>query len=117
VSGEIIDLQPILRKKAQADCTHQFADVDNSAASLTCRSCGVELDPWWFLRRLANDEEGEWQRVEKQRTEYFTWLQHANEQIQRLNTEIQELTATKNRLWNEHVNGKPLGAQVRRRRS
>jgi len=85
--SDILDLEVWIKRKRISDCTHAAADVDEAAASLTCQFCGVELDPWWFLRKMARDLS-----VAK-----FT-LHQANKEAKRLAEEIDELTRQRNNL-------------------
>jgi hypothetical protein len=122
----ILDFHAALRRKRTTQCEHQEAEVDVTIASLTCKECGLELDPWWYLRRMAERSEDDYEQFaklhaayqaagDKLRADYAVLIGRMNGTIERLNGEIAELTKTKNRLWNEQVNDQPLGAQARRR--
>jgi hypothetical protein len=113
---DIIDLAPRIRRKRMPECTHESVEVDDTAASLTCADCEVELDPWWWLRRQAHDHEAEQKRQAKAQAQLDEWLRTANEKCQALHAEIVRLTEAKNRLWNTQVDGRPLGAITKRRR-
>lgn len=114
---ELLDLVPRLKRKLASECKHRYAEVDDEAASLTCVDCGAELDPWWYIRQLARDADADAEERRVARAHYEQWCAQANAKVARLQGEIAELTNAKNRLWNEQVNGAPLGSQVRRRRS
>lgn len=122
-SGDVIDIAPALRRKKISDCDHKLADVDDDVASLTCRDCGHEIDPWWWLRMFAADHERETRRydaecrkIEAVQQQHNAWVAKANEDIHRLNDELNHLRNEKNRLWNEQIAGRPLGSIARRRR-
>lgn len=112
-----IDLTAYIRRKRMSECTHEFVEVDDSAASLTCVECGAEIDPWWFLRNQAAHFEAQEAQRAKQREQYEAWCRNANEKAARLQSEIVQLTEQKNRLWNTQIDGRPLGVIARRRRS
>lgn len=113
---EIIDIATRIKRKRAADCGHLNVEVDDNSASLSCGNCGAELDPWWFLRRMAHDEERENAHWHAEHARITEWCAQANATMTRLQREISELTAAKNRLWNERVNDAPLGTQLRKRR-
>lgn len=122
----VIDFQAALRRKRVSECPHDHADVDMDVASISCRDCGHELDPWWFLRKMVvRDEEIEAgheerrRKWEQQMDLHAKWIEGANATVKRMTDEIQKLYDTKNKLWNEQVNGVPLGALAagRRRRA
>jgi hypothetical protein len=123
MSDGILSLEPLLRRKRQADCSHPEVEVGDPEQLLTCTSCGVAIDPWGYIRALA-DEDSKWRTYvtenyaafEQAVAKHNAWVAQANERIVRLHAEIQQLTDLKNRLYNERVNGLPLGAQIRRRR-
>lgn len=123
VSGGVINIVPLIRQRQAQACKHAYVEVDDDAASLTCSACGAELDPWWFLRRMAHDEvrfRAYYAELDNEGkaliAKHNAYLASANEAILRLNNEIGALVATKNRLWNESINGVPLGSLARRRR-
>lgn len=116
IDQDIIDFEPFLRRKRSSVCPHDEADVDDDLPSLTCRACGAELDPWWFLRRLAHEEIGLFEQMDRLDAHLRAAALRANAKIAALNAEIQRLTEIKNRLWNEQVDGRPLGTLTRRRR-
>lgn len=123
MGDDIIDLQPFIRRKQQLICAHQHTEVGNEGdASLTCSDCGAEIEPWWFIRRLAGWESRLKERHKeyqdacaKQRAEHEEWMARVNADRQRLADEVNHLIATKNALSNEVVNGQRLGLVARRR--
>jgi hypothetical protein len=115
----ILDIRPAIRRKRAAACQHSIVTVDDSAASLTCDDCEAEIDPWWYLRGLARDTErlGEYRReiesgCDAKIAECNVAIAKLNATIERLNAEVQKLVETKNRLWNEQINGRALGSIV-----
>jgi len=119
--GKLLDLQPRLRLKLQASCSHQFVSVDMSAADLTCDECGAEIDPWWYLRDLAkrNDAHLAWhQKViddVNQRVDAFNAdIADMNDRIRKLNDEINRLNNRRLELANTTVNGIRVGSRRRR---
>jgi hypothetical protein len=123
MSDEVLDFAAFLKRKKITDCDHPTAEVDTNVASLTCGVCGHELDPWWWLRKLANEPElferqfvEQQARIVKQNQEIIDICTAANVTIARLNAEIAELYAVKNRLANEQVDGMSLGSHAARMR-
>lgn len=124
MSDDVIDLRPLIRARKASDCTHPYVSVSEIEASLTCDECDAELDPWWFIRKMANDQ-ARWDKFTSDNQKasddvvarHTAWMAKANEDIARYNAEIQQLVSEKNRLWNEQINGRPLGAQARRART
>jgi hypothetical protein len=115
----ILDLAPRLAKKKADACKHDCCEVDMDAAELSCTECGAELDPWWYLRRMARDEAAEIKRKQDAIARFDAWCAQANAKSSKLTDEIAELLAVKNQLWNTPVDGVPLGsiAAKRNRRS
>lgn len=124
VSTDIIDLLPLIRRKRQLVCPHQHTEVgDEGDASLTCSDCDAKLDPWWYIRRLAD-----WESKLKERHQEYTAacdtkmketneiIERQNETITRLNAEISRLTDVKNQLSNERVGDRLLGHAAARPR-
>ncbi len=109
----VVDLALYIAKKRTTTCKHPSVEVDDTIMSLSCASCGAEIDPWWFLRQLAADELGARARNQKRVDDFNAWVDRARATETRLRGEI---AATKNRLWNEQINGRPLGTQVVKRR-
>ena len=123
--SDIIDLGPRLLARKQADCTHTRALVCDTTASLTCDECGAEIDPWWYLRKLANDEsilrtnvERYSQLEDQAKVKYEAAVKRMNEHLERLTNEVNHLINERNRLWNLAVpgDGRPLGSVSRRTR-
>lgn len=115
--ASVLDLRPVLKRKRAAECPHDYAEVSETTASLTCGDCELEIDPWWYLRKLANDDERRCAEVTAVIEQYNAWCTSANEKLKRLHDEISQLTATKNRLYNEHApDGRIIGQHVGRRR-
>lgn len=122
--GKILDLRPLLRRKKEKSCPHLHATVSMKAAELSCDDCGVDLDPWLFIRELCQHEEymTSW-RQEQERAvdakieEGYKIIARMNETITRLNTEISHLSDVKNKLYNERTpDGRLLGVVARRHR-
>lgn len=126
MSDEVLDFQAFLKRKKITACDHPTCLVDEDVASLTCQECGHEIDPWWYLRKLANNPEiferqflEQQARIVKQNQEIIDICTTANATIARLNEDIAHLYAVKDRLGNERIEGRPLGAiaaRVRRRK-
>lgn len=125
VSGDIIDLRPLIRRKQQAICKHVHVTVSFDAADLTCDDCDAKIDPWWYIRRLCEyaEELQAWrlkleQDVDAKIENGNRAIVRMNETITRLNAEISRLTDVKNNLSNESVGGRLVGhAAARPRRS
>jgi len=125
--NDVIDITPRLLLRSQKACKHEHVTVDEDVAELTCNDCGRALDPWWYIRKLANNGQ-EWRdyyaRVHEQGKELIAkheaWVVKANETIARLNSEINHLTNVKNTLQNTSVATPEgyarLGNVARRRR-
>ncbi len=121
--GGVISLEPLIRRRKQRACKHVHVEVDDDAASLTCITCDAEIDPWWYIRRLASHEvrvREHYDEINRQGLaaieKHNAWVVTANATIQRLNAEIQHLADVKNKLTNESVNGERLGTVARRHR-
>lgn len=113
----VIDIGPALRRKRMTTCEHANCEVDDDVASLTCVDCGNEIDPWAYLRQQARAGEAHQRYYAEQQAAFDAWCAQANAKIQRLQDEITALTRKKDRLWNERIDGQPLGAlRVRSRR-
>lgn len=121
----ILDLGPALLAKKHRECNHPYALVADNEASLTCNECGAELDPWWFLRRQANDEESWRKRYERYakledtaRANYEALCRRLQDKIDNLTAEVNSLIKERNRLWNMAIpgDGRPLGSVTRRPR-
>ena len=123
MSGKVLDLAPLLRRKKASACKHRSASVDDESPSLTCDDCEAEIEPWWFIRRMAKESEvvrAEWDAViadgEARMAEGNARISKLNEQITKLNTELVALQDLKNRLSNEQFGGRLLGHIVKRPR-
>jgi hypothetical protein len=112
----VLDLRPRLLAKKLRDCTHDNVEIDPDDPVLDCAACGATLDPYVYIRKLATAEEAARAERAMQWAQYTEWTNRANGQLARLHREIAELTEKKNRLWNEPINGRPLGSVPRRRR-
>lgn len=125
MSGETIDLNPLLRRRRQAACDHPSVLIDASLADLECEVCGKQINPYWFIERLA---EG-WNEGAKRLEEYDARIkeheakmieQHErnisimNARAAQLRADVQTLEAKRRQLMLEDVGGKPLGVQVKR---
>ena len=120
MSDDVLDLGPRLRARRHQDCRHAEVTVDLTIALLTCDACEAELDPWWYLRRMATEDQDirqETDRVIAQRIlEANEKIGRLNEVIKQKNDEVAALYATKNRLQNEMVGDVRVGAAVKRSR-
>lgn len=121
--SDLIDLAPFIKRKKIAECDHPTASVDDDVASLTCDTCGHEIDPWWWMRKLAREPElfekqfqDQERRIREQNQVIIDLTTRANETITRLNEEISHLYDVKNRLGNEEVSGQHLGTAARQMR-
>jgi len=107
-AGKILDLIPMIRRRQKAGCEHLHVEVGDPEASLTCCDCGAELDPWQYIRTLANAPE----RWEEERAQYdAAWDKLVKEHeawLARVNV--------KNRLSNEQIGDARLGSLAARRR-
>lgn len=121
--GKILDLRPLLRRKKESGCSHDYATVSMTAAELCCDDCGADLDPWTFLRELCKHDEQmiSW-RQEQERAvdakieEGNKIIADMNERIQRYNAQISHLVDVKNKLANERVGDRRLEEVARRHR-
>lgn len=112
----VLDLRPAIQRKRSSECAHDYVEIDDTLPSLSCADCGAELDPWWYLRKraaAAADERNEWAEAARR---FDGWIASTSATIARQHAEIARLTELKNRLWNESINGAPLGSQVKRPR-
>ncbi len=109
----ILDLRPRLVAKKIRECRHAHLEIDDDPL-LQCADCGAEIDPYDYIRDLARFEKEHRAEQDAAHKRYLAWCAAANERVQRLQDEINALLAAKNRLWNEQVNGQPLGTQVKR---
>lgn len=119
----VLDLQPYIRRRARSACKHNHVEVDDDAASLTCVDCDADLDPWWYIRKLAHDVEVQrayyddlHKKADAQIAQHAAWIEEANARIRAYNADIQHLTDVKSKLQNEHINGERLGTVARRHR-
>lgn len=114
---EVIDLRPFIRRRELAKCEHLHVTIDDDYAELTCDDCERRLNPMKYLRRLAD----RWEYWERQNADLQAKFAEEHDRLtrslRRLTDEVNALIETKNRLWNEQVNGKPLGTLVKRPRS
>ena len=124
--SDVLDLMPRLALKAKSACKHQLGcSVDPVAASLTCDECGIELDPWTYLRWLAGDTVD----LERRREALVASLEALiaegngkiallNQRIVALNEECQRLVEHKSRLYNDvGPDGRLIGTSLNRPRS
>ncbi len=117
--ADVLDLRPRIAQKRTATCEHLYVEVDENAADLSCADCGAALDPWWYIRTMAQAHEEVVAFRDGQQKHFDDWRAQANATVQRLGQEIAELVALKNKLWNERgdaTGGRPLGSLVRRHR-
>lgn len=102
---ELLDLRPRLRARQQATCPHPRVVVDLTVAQLECEECHGSIDPWWWLRKMASEEMNLRASTEAacalKVEECNQTIDRTNKIIARLNAEIADLTAIKNRLANE----------------
>ena len=80
MSDDVIEFAPFLKRKRFGLCSHPSFEVSDTEADLTCTACEKQIDPWWVLRRLAQDDE----RVAVQ-------LSVARQEVKRLAGEIEAL--------------------------
>lgn len=85
--ADIIDLPLWVTQRKRGPCTHPGAAVDMTAASLSCTECKAEIDPWWYLRRMA--QEGDTARFA---------ITSARRERERINLEIDKLKALRRTL-------------------
>lgn len=125
--SNVLDIRPRLRAKRAKSCTHPCVSVDYTIASLTCDDCEAEIDPWWWIRKVAKDDvdlrestdravAAKYAEMNEAVRKHNAWVATANETIERKNAEINRLYAAKNRLMNETVNGVRVGSPKRRAR-
>src|SRR5512138_294329 len=112
----ILDLVPLIRARQKAACAHVHVEVAMDAAELTCTDCGVDLDPWWYIRQQCLEHQAIEAYYQKRVDDHNAWTVKANEIVTRLNAEIAHLVETKNRLSNVSVNGRLLGHVAARSR-
>lgn len=126
--SDVIDIRPRLRARRAKTCKHACVTVDFEIASLTCDDCEAEIDPWWWIRKVAKDDidlresadravAAKYAEMEEAVRKHNAWVATANETIDRKNAEIRALYDTKNRLANEVINGVRVGSVTRRTRS
>jgi hypothetical protein len=116
VDNKVIDLTPLIRMRSSHKCKHEHVTVSDYAASLTCDECDVEIDPWEYLRRLANSEKYFADRRRRIDQDIEERLQIGNSKLKSLNERISELVDQLNALGNVVVGGVPLHTHVRRAR-
>lgn len=112
----ILDLVPRLRARKLRECPHARVEVDPYDPILECADCNAVIDPYVYLRELADEGATEDAHRREAFEKWKSWVATANARLADLNAEIARLTKTKNRLWNEQVNGRPLGTLARRTR-
>lgn len=122
---DLVDLNPLLRKRRQSTCEHPTVLVDETLADLECEECGKQVNPYWFIARIAEDWESDARALreyEAQIKEHEAAAQKQHEQniasmnyrAERLRLEIETLEAKKCQLMAEQVGGQALGQQVKR---
>lgn len=123
-SDGVIDIRPFIRRKQQEVCDHNHVEVSFKAAELNCVDCGVDLDPWWYIRNCCAHEEAWAKHRADQEREIDDKIAKANKviaqinaEIERKNAEISHLTDVKNKLGNERApDGRLLLDAARRHR-
>lgn len=117
MAGRLLDLRPLIKRKQQEACKHDWATVSMTVAVLTCDDCDAPLDPWWYLRHICQRDEEmlAWRKrqeevVDDKIEEVNKSIARGNETIMRLNAEIKRLTDLKSELFNERVGDRQLGA-------
>lgn len=115
--ADLLDITSRIRMRQAAECKHDFVDVDPHAAELDCRDCGVPVDPWWYLRQLAHNEDRNVAEVAERVAKYDEWAARANAIIVDREARIAKLTAELNRLQNTEVDGVRLGSRRRHKRA
>lgn len=114
---KLLDFEQFVKRRKAAECDHGHVTVDEVLPQLTCDDCGADLDPWWYIRALAAQEDEQRAHRAAQRERYTKWAAQVRAQVEHYRTQIEDLVATKNRLANEWVDGQRVGSQVRRRRT
>ncbi len=119
---DITNIEPFIRRRKKRSCPHLHVEVCDDAQSLSCVDCDVELDPWWFLRNWAHNEEAwdahlaaQQRQMDAMFAKHNAWVEQANVTIADYNQQIQHLCDVKNRLQNEVIGGERLGSLARRR--
>ena len=114
--SDVINLMPRLRLKARSECKHGLGcTVDPRAASLTCDDCGIEIDPWVYIRWIAEDT----LNLETHRDAVIASIEASikdgNEKVAKLNAEISRLDDFKRKLYDEELpSGQLLGSAMHR---
>lgn len=122
--GDLLDLQPRIRERKASACEHMHIEVSLVEAELECVDCGANLDPWWYLRKLATDDAAQRAYDAEFRQIVQTHERTAKEALAKINADIVTVAAELNRLreikselCNELMpDGRPLGAHAPRRR-
>lgn len=121
--SDVLDLMPRLRKSQQDKCGHQRVTVHPTAAQLTCDDCELEIDPWWYIRAVADSFIDIDKRRDATEASITALLEEGNakidklnETIMRLNGEVTRLTGVYNKLYNQQTpDGRLLGGAARAR--
>jgi hypothetical protein len=48
---------PVRLRRPEGFCAHRHSELDGASRRVYCRDCGVEVDPFTVLEKLANDYE------------------------------------------------------------
>lgn len=107
---KVIDLMPMIRARRDSKCPHLYVEVDETIASLTCRDCHSQVDPWWWLRSQAK-RLTEWAAMNERflaesraiKDRHDAWALRANEKVTKLTAEINRLHAIKVELLHERI--------------
>jgi Ser-tRNA(Ala) deacylase AlaX len=116
---KVVDLVPRIRFAKQRTCKHLTASVAMTEASLTCDDCDAEIDPWWYLRVMAERsddvarDQAERMAVieadyQKAYAQYAASVERMNADILEKNSRINHLNSLLTKLRNTEVNGTAL---------
>lgn len=107
--AKVIRLDQWVKRRQRATCEHIEVVVDDDHPSLECVTCGAAVDPWYWIRQLAERSEqwqASWDAVQKDKLaeinhqieQHNAMVVHRNEKIARLNEQIRRLEDRKRSL-------------------
>lgn len=115
---KVLDLNPVLRVRRQSGCPHEVVVVDEALAHLACEACEKEINPYWWIQRLAAEWSATCDRIDKHedemREQHERNIAMMNHRAAQLAAEIDTLEAKKRQLMHERVGDQALGQQVKR---